>query len=232
VVGTAPALQYSMWPVRAAQVYEPPVSDRGLVASSLDIGQQKCTEDSQWSNQARRRRGRGFHRIMSGLRLGGSLRLLTLTTSEESWEAGKDIQRSFRALVMRLRRRNLCTGYVRVTEFTKAGRPHLHVIMRGGYIMQWWLSHMWSQIHLSPVVDVRAIHRKVSAASYLAKYLGKDQRSRYSCSWEWVWKGFVRDWRALIVDGLSNGLQMVDIIDLWDGILDSYAARSQRVVPV
>ena len=227
MVGT-PSNQASMWPVAAARRWEPKrAAAAALLPSppSLDSRQQKCTLDRLWKDKARRRRGRGYQRIMSGLRLGGNLRLITLTTSEESWAAGKNIQRSFRALVMRLRRRSMCTGYVRVIEFTKAGLPHYHVIMRGRYIPQSYLSRLWQAIHLSRVVDVRAIRRKGSAASYLAKYLGKDPRSRYSWSWDWVWRGFARDWRALISSALAGGLKMVDIIDVWEGILDDYRRR-------
>lgn len=231
VQGTAPSPQYSMWPVRAAQAYEAPIRQGGGLTSSLDKGRQKCTvreNPTVITDRARRRRGRGFHRVMSGLRLGGSLRLITLTTSEESWKAGKRIQESFRALVMRLRRRGWCLGYVRVVEFTQAGLPHYHVIMRGRYIPQSYLSRIWAQIHLSPIVDVRGVRRKGSMASYLSKYLGKDPLARYSWSWDWVWKGFVRNWHDLIVDGLAGGLRMVDIIDEWERILDAYRLRPER----
>ena len=223
----APRSQYSMWQtcVRTAVRYEAPVrEDQGLM-SSLDSRQQKCTEPGLSSEASRRRRGRGFHRAMSGLRLGGNLKLITFTTSEESWAAGKSIQRSFRALIMQLRRRGWCDGYVRVTEFTKRGRPHYHVILRGRFIAQSWLSDTWRAIHLSPIVDVRKVWQKVKAASYLAKYLGKDARSRYSWSWDWVWRGFARDWRELISDGLANGARMVDVIDEWERILDAYRPR-------
>jgi len=230
MVGTAPSNQSSMWPAAPARPWVAPVrEDRGL---SLDNRQQKCTEPSLTPNQARRRRGRGFHRIMSGLRLGGELKFITLTTSEESWAAGKRIQTSFRALVMRLRRRGWCSGYVRVIEYTKAGLPHYHVIMRGPYIPQSYLSQMWGEIHLSPIVDVRAVRGKVGAASYLAKYLGKDRASRYSWSWDWVWRGFARDWRNLVAEMLAHQVFMFDIISMWEGILDAYVKRRKEMAGV
>jgi len=191
-------------------------------SSSLDRGLQKCTLSLAEESRSRRRKGRGYQRIMSGLRLGGELRLLTLTTSEESWLAGKDIQRSFRALVMRLRRRRWCSGYVKVKEFTRAGLPHLHVIIRGPWIPQSILGRWWQVIHLSPIVDVRAVRRKSGAAAYLAKYLGKDPRSRYSWSWDWVWRGFAGDWHNLCVDGLAQGASMLDIIAMWEVVLDLF----------
>jgi len=216
--------QSNMWPV---PLWKPPdVPVRRLPSSSLDRGLQNCTPAPVLADRARRRRGRGYQRIMSGLRLGGQLRLITLTTSEESWVTGKVIQQSFRALLMRMRRRKLCSGYVRVVEFTRAGRPHYHVIVRGPYIVQSLLVRWWKEIHLSPIVDVRAIHRKAGAASYLAKYLGKDPKSRYSWSWDWVWRGFAKDWRNLVADGLSGGRGMVDIIAMWELILDLYSQKA------
>ena len=201
----------------------------GENALSLDKRNQNCTHAFYHGCpecvRRKRRRNRCFQRVMSGMRLGGNLKMLTLTTSREAFDAGKDIQRSFRALVMRLRRRNLCTGYVRVVEFTRAGLPHYHVIVRGGYIPQWWLSRVWAEIHLSPVVDVRAVRGRAGGAAYLAKYLGKDARSRYSWGWDWVWRGFARDWRALCSDGYERGASMLDIVSVWEGILDAYRLR-------
>jgi len=197
--------------------------------ASLDIGHQNCTYSfCPRCRKAKRRRGRMFHRALSGLRLGGKMRFVTLTTSEESWAVGKNIQASFRALVMRMRRRGLCFGYVKVTEYTQAGLPHLHVILRGPYIPQWWLSEQWKEIHHSPIVDVRAVRRHMGAAAYLAKYMGKDERARYSWSWDWVWRGFALSWKLLVSVMLENGHRMVDIIAEWNYILDQFAIRRMR----
>lgn len=222
-----PPLEYTPAPWS----YNPPPRIPPVVAS-LDSGLQNCTcarpycVSCKRQREARdRRRKRCFQRSMSGLAVGGNMKLLTLTTSEESWEAGKDIHRSFRALVMRLRRRKLISGYLRVVEYTKAGLPHLHVIVRGPYLAQWWMSQMWQEIHLSRIVDIRAVGRKSGAAAYLSKYLGKDSSSRYSWSWDWVWRGFVKSWRWQVRNGLSAGYSMLDIIDIWEFILREYGRR-------
>ncbi len=190
----------------------------------------RCLEPpSEWQLAlAEKRRRRFYQRAMTGMKLGGNLRLLTLTTSEESWVAGKDIQRSFRAFILRLRRRKWCLGYVKVVEFTKRGRPHLHVILRGPYVSFWWLSQVWQEIHMSEVVDVRRVYKPGRLGNYLAKYLGKDMRARYSWSHDWVWRGFVADWKALCREGFENGASMLDIIDVWGVILDRY--RLDRVL--
>lgn len=138
---------------------------------------------------------RCYHRVMSGLEKGGSLRFLTLTSAPGS---PVDIQRSWRALYMRMQRRGLIHGYIKVNELTVAGRLHLHVLFRGKYIAQRLLSSWWSEIHGAPVVDIRSwrpFRGKKAIASYMAKYMSKENAGRYSWSWGWVWRGFARDWR-------------------------------------
>lgn len=137
---------------------------------------------------------RCYHRVMSGLERGGSLRFLTLTSSPE---ASQDIERSWRALYMRMVRRHLIQGYIKVPELTKAGRYHYHVLFRGSYISQKLISHWWSQIHQSPIVDIRAVRPyggKKRVASYMAKYMSKETAGRYSWGWGWVWRGFAGHW--------------------------------------
>ena len=138
---------------------------------------------------------RCYHRVMSGLERGGSLRFITLTSSPE---APQDIQRSWRALYMRLLRRNLIQGYIKVPELTKQGRLHYHILYRGSYISQKLLSVWWEQIHQSKIVDIRSFRPykgKKWVASYLAKYMVKEGAGRYSWSWGWVWRGFCKDWQ-------------------------------------
>lgn len=137
---------------------------------------------------------RCYHRVMSGLERGGSLRFLTLTSSIE---APQDIQRSWRMLYMRMQRRGLITGYIKVPEYTQEGRQHLHVLFRGSYIAQWLLSLWWQDIHHSKVVDIRSFRPfkgKKRTASYMAKYMSKESAGRYSWSWGWVWRGFCGHW--------------------------------------
>lgn len=141
-----------------------------------------------------KRSRRCYHRVMSGLERGGKLRFLTLTSSNE---APADIQKSWRALYMRMLRRGLITGYIKVPELTEAGKQHLHVLFRGNFIAQRLLSLWWSEIHQSSVVDIRFVRPyggKKRVASYMAKYMSKEQAGRYSWSWGWVWRGFCRHW--------------------------------------
>ena len=142
-----------------------------------------------------RKRKRCFQRVMSGLEKGGELRLVTLTSSEE---APNDIKHSFSKLVKRMRRRGLVRDYIRVIELTERGYFHIHMIYRGHYIAQRELSREWQDIHQSPIVDIRKVdmrpNSKRRVGNYLAKYMSKDAFSRYSWSWGWVYKGFVKIW--------------------------------------
>ena len=137
-----------------------------------------------------RRVRRFFQRFYTGVGVGGALRVLTLTTSDEALVAGKDIHRSFRALVKRLRRRYGQFEYIAVRE-VKDDRVHLHVVFRGKYMQQASISNMWRLIHLSPIVDIRAVYKARGGARYLAKYLAEDACNRYWASYNWVFKGWV-----------------------------------------
>lgn len=126
------------------------------------------------------------------------MRFLTLTSSPGS---PPDCQRDFRRLMMRLKRRGLVQGYIRVPEYTKSGLQHLHIIFRGSYIDQALLSHLWDQLHSAKIVDIRAvkpIKGKGGIAAEMAKYMVKSNAGRYSWDWGWVWRGFVKDWKRTI----------------------------------
>lgn len=173
-----------------------------------------------------RRRKRCFHRVISGLEKGGSLRLITLTSSPE---APEDIQRSFRKLIMRLRRRGLLDDYIKAIETTDSWLEHIHMVFRGSYIEQKLLSYLWSEIHNSPVVDIRKVKsgykNKRGVANYLAKYMSKEMFRRYSWSWGWVYKGFVKTWVLAcrvyrqINDSVGDSFPFLRLLRLWKGHL-------------
>lgn len=159
----------------------------------MDRTRYRESDDSRTSKKRRR----CYHRVISGIERGGRLRFLTLTSSPES---PKDIQKSWRALYMRLYRRGLIVGYIKVPEYTRAGRAHLHVLYRGKYIDHYIIRSMWEEIHKASIVDIRLVRPRMSdrhMANELAKYMAKENAGRYSWSWGWVWKAFCRDWDRL-----------------------------------
>ena len=141
---------------------------------------------------ARQRGRRAYHRVMSGLEKGGRLRLLTLTTAKHS--DNELFQKHFRMLRMRLLRRGLLLDYIRCREITKSGLRHEHILFRGSYIEQAFISHLWRGIHGAPIVDIKATYGKARLASYLAKYATKGIEARTAYSWGWVWRGFAKSW--------------------------------------
>jgi hypothetical protein len=63
--------------------------------------------------------------------------------------------------------------YLAIAEETKAGWPHLHILVRGSFIPQKVLS-AWMASHASaPIVDVRSVKNVHEAVSYVAKYIAK-----------------------------------------------------------
>ncbi|MBA7538143.1 hypothetical protein ES705_30417 [subsurface metagenome] len=167
---------------------------------------------------------RCYHRVISGIERGGQLRFLTLTSSNDSPDT---CQRSFRALYMRLKRRGLIQGYIKVPEKSRNGKQHLHVLFRGSYLEQALISRWWQDIHRAKIVDVRAVGRKRGKkvlASYMAKYMSKENLFRYSWSWGWVWKGFCRDWRNLkkyasLRRGAGIVIPFERVLSIWHGCL-------------
>jgi len=152
-------------------------------------------KDPNWHPSAKSRRC--YHRVISGIERGGVLRFLTLTSSNESPDS---CQKDFRALYMRLKRRGLIKGYIKVPELSKNGKQHLHVLFRGSYIEQAYLSQVWQQLHKAKIVDIRRVGQncdKRKLASDMASYMSKANLYRYSWNWDWVWRGFCRDWRDL-----------------------------------
>jgi hypothetical protein len=147
---------------------------------------------------------RAFQRLMSGLTVGKSrserLRFLTLTSSPAS--VGRDLNADFRALKMRIYRKfHFKLKYWKIR--TNEGNGVLHIIFRGRYIPQRWLSHAWLEIHKSPIVDIRSLYENrkglTGIAFYLIdNYLSKQSFERMSWGYSWVFPAFVTSWKRLI----------------------------------
>ena len=178
---------------------------------------------------------RCYQRVMSGLERGGQFRFLTLTSSNESPDT---CQRDWRVIYMRLQRRGLISAYIKVPELSKNGKQHLHVIFRGEYIAQAMISEMWQEIHKAKIVDIRKVNMKrgkKGLASYMAKYMSKENIFRYSWSWSWVWRGFVKDWtrlkqRARLLEELAGGQFMKVLLFSWHLLLRAGPERGWQTL--
>lgn len=121
---------------------------------------------------------------------------ITLTSNPHSNNLPCDRARAlvdgWRTLVKRIKKtfRYDRFEYLVVMEATKRGEPHLHILCRAKFIPQKWLSDQWADIVGAPIVDIRKIRSASMAASYVAKYIGKDPHKfgtlkRYYRSQRW-----------------------------------------------
>jgi hypothetical protein len=81
--------------------------------------------------------------------------------------------------------------YMAFPEETKAGEPHLHILLRTQYIPQRWISQQMAQIIDSPVVWIEKVKGARAAIAYVTKYVtkapaqfGRSRRYWYSKFWQ------------------------------------------------
>jgi len=115
-----------------------------------------------------------------GLAAGGQPdRFLTLTVNPAVGVDPDDRRRmlaaAFNHLWKRVRRRwpTKSWEYFVVVEKTKAGEPHLHVLVRGPYIPQAFISKAMKELIGAFIVDIRSLKNSKAVVNYVAKYLGK-----------------------------------------------------------
>ena len=179
-------------------------------------------------SQGSRRLKRFYQRAKSGLSMarkkGEFLAFLTLTSSPSST---RKISYSWDILRKRIYRRFGRVEYIWVREFTKSGLEHMHVIIRGPYIPQRWLSNNWESIHGAKVVYIEAIWDSSKALKYMVKYMAKEIKGRFGYSWGWIFRGASTVWRKLCnyVFGMGGGID--EILSLWDGILEFMEGRER-----
>jgi hypothetical protein len=112
--------------------------------------------------------------------LGGApTTFLTLTCRVRPGQSPDDwallLSRAWRLMRLRIMRAKGIKKlpFYAVMESTKAGWPHLHILMRSIWLDQKWLSAMMDELLDSPKVDIRRIDNRGRAAGYVAKYCGK-----------------------------------------------------------
>jgi len=76
-------------------------------------------------------------------------------------------------------------AYLAIVEATKAGEPHLHILWRGPFIPQRWLSETMGELLESPIVDIRQIRNQREVIRYVAKYVTKAPHHFGTCKRYW-----------------------------------------------
>jgi len=148
--------------------------------------------------QRRRKRGRLYQRLMSGIQFANykkrKLRFMTLTSSPSSNTSL--INRHYEILVKRIRRKFGEFEYCKIRTPEGQGGV-IHCCFRGSFIPQKWLSKQWEEIHGAPITDIRLMYGERGIASYLMGYLGHHSEYHMGFSRHWVFPGFIREWNRL-----------------------------------
>lgn len=106
-------------------------------------------------------------------------RFITLTVSPHvgvgPLERAYELSRSWRNIVKCLKRKypGQSLQYLCVFEKQKSGEPHLHILWRGPWVDQAWLSSQMQSRMGAPICDVRSVTKRKEIAGYVAKYIGK-----------------------------------------------------------
>jgi hypothetical protein len=163
--------------------------------------------NERYLSKAEKRR---YQRLISGLTVGAAhnerMRFMTLTTAKG---VKRDINKSFDVLKKRIQRaiykKDGFNGFKFSRYFklkTAEGNGVLHIVYRGRYIPQEWLSKAWAKIHKgSYIVDIRELHWRKGTkklTNYLiVNYLQSQKTLRMSYGWKWVWLGFCKSWENI-----------------------------------
>jgi len=106
-------------------------------------------------------------------------RFLTLTINPRTGNSPEHrlqlLAWAWRTAVKRIRREkgHDSLEYFAIVEETKAGEPHLHILLRSPFISQSYLSNVMTELIDSPIVDIRSIKGTRQIVNYVAKYVSK-----------------------------------------------------------
>jgi len=174
----------------------------------------------------RRKRGRAFHRFLSGIKrcryLGRDVYFLTLTSSKE--RGYMFLKRDWIVLLKRCREFFGQFDYCMIK--TCEGNGVIHVLFHSEGCkslrldsLHSWFSMNWAEIHKAEVVWIRGTYGDKRLAGYLVQYLASQKgETRISWSWGWVHRGFVHNWEE--VKRLHRG-DIKKAIEVWDWYLSN-----------
>lgn len=128
-------------------------------------------------------------------RRGRPTKFLTLTAWNRFGTSPEDRrQRMGAAFPLLIRRMQRYLGekveYFVTVEKTKWGEPHLHVLLRCGYIPQRLISNWWKELTGAFIVHIRKVDDKKNAARYVSKYLNKALEKIGNSKRYWMSRGW------------------------------------------
>ncbi|MBA7578179.1 hypothetical protein ES708_20041 [subsurface metagenome] len=80
---------------------------------------------------------------------------------------------AFTELMRRIRRDWGPCEYILVWELTQKDVPHCHVVLRGCYVAQKWISRQWKALGIGPIVYINSVKGSKLHAAHVCKYLAK-----------------------------------------------------------
>jgi len=124
-------------------------------------------------------------------------RMLTLTVNPARWTdpraAFDGTRRAVSELIKKLRVKFGSVEYLRVTELTKQGWPHYHLLLRSGFIPHAVVKQLWSDLTGAYIVDLKQVRQTFRAYTYLVKYLSKLHRIEWTARHVSYSKGFFQE---------------------------------------
>lgn len=104
-------------------------------------------------------------------------RLLTLTVAVDLWDTPRiafdGTRRQVAELIRALRKTFGEVEYLRVTELTRKGYPHYHLLVRSAYLPHAVVKRHWTSLTGAIIVDLQPVKNKFQCYTYLVKYLSK-----------------------------------------------------------
>ncbi|MHC4620768.1 MAG: rolling circle replication-associated protein, partial [Planctomycetota bacterium] len=134
-------------------------------------------------------------------------RLLTLTVDPSLYttkrEAFDATRRCVSVLIRTLRKKFGSIEYLRVTEVTRAGWPHYHLLIQSGFLPHAVVKAEWFKLTGARIVDLRQVTKTWSAYRYLVKYLSKLHKLEWTERHVSMSKGFDTTPKQKHQDGLE-----------------------------
>lgn len=118
--------------------------------------------------------------LIAEVKEGKPQRLITLTVNPNWFDDPQDRAERLVKAWRLIRRRFLKLHPSSVVEFmaiferTQQGEPHLHIVQRGAFMSQRWLSRQLEELIGAKIVDIRMVRNPKHVAWYVAKYIGKE----------------------------------------------------------
>lgn len=150
---------------------------------------------------------RAYQRFMLGTKMGGDLKLLTLTTPENY---KGDIHNAWLNFVKRMRRRGVVREYYVVKEYNKKHScEHLHAVVRMNYVEYMQALAQWKAVTGASWIHIDGISKHKGMMSYLGKYMNKNiilgvKKHSYWYSFGWIY----RKWRQYTKDMYRLGVSI------------------------